>query len=36
MTRKANETNAIMTGVYGLRPYGSVVPNTPLYTRNAK
>ena len=36
MKRKANETNAIMTGVYGLLPYGSVVRNTPLYTRNAK
>ena len=39
MKKRANETNAIMTGVYGLRSYGSVVPNirdTPLYTRNTK
>jgi len=33
MQRKANETNAIMTGVYGLRSYGTVVPSSPLFTR---
>ena len=27
--RKANETNAIMTGVYGLPSYGTVVPSSP-------
>ena len=33
MKRKANETNAIMTGVYGLPSYGTVVPSSPLFTR---
>jgi hypothetical protein len=36
MRRKANETNAIMTGVYGLKSYGSIVPNSPLFTRDNK
>ena len=36
MKRKANETNAIMTGVYGLKSYGSIVPNSPLFTRDNK
>ena len=33
MKRKANETNAVMTGVYGLPSYGTVVPSSPLFTR---
>ncbi len=33
MKRKANETNAVMTGVYGLPSYGTVVPTSPLFTR---
>lgn len=33
MKRKANETNAVMTRVYGLPSYGTAVPNSPLFTR---
>ncbi len=36
MKRKANETNAIMTGAYGLNSYGSIVPNSPLFTWDNK
>ena len=36
MKRKANETNAVMTRVYGLPSYGTVVPNSPLFTRPNK
>lgn len=33
MQKQANETNAIMTGVYKLPSYGTVVPSSPLFTR---
>ena len=33
MQKQANETNAIMTGVYKLPSYGTVVPTSPFFTR---
>jgi hypothetical protein len=33
MQTQANETNAIMTGVYNLPSYGTVVPTSPFFTR---
>lgn len=33
MQKQANETNAIMTGVYRLPSYGTVVPTSPFFTR---